>query len=304
MSSADRFVISQAGLEPQPASYPKPPPNRYVPWEQGDRRPERPIYPPPPEPTDQVQVFATAVVLWDRARSSPLSKVVRGDLARLPDGRIFARYRDTLSDGSFAFGYAEFDLERDITTPLPLPTDWAGRLAFRLQEGGGPTFFHELTAPPRGENDKLCDEYPTLAEQLGITRTPVPAALFSTGRIRYPKVLHRSAGLIPELGYWRGLISDHSQGHWGLAGEFQDVAPLTEVELWTADELPIAVQNALAVKTGLGAVRSYYRLPEGAAAVLREHAPWQSQPPPPVIAVLTVLGRGGETLLSVAPLPG
>jgi hypothetical protein len=299
MSSADRFVIPpQRKLEG--AAWV---PDRPTAWEQGTRRPQRPIYPPPPPPTDQVVIYARDVLLCDRRRVSP-GQSWHGDLGILPNGELRARWRVKMNDGTATYGYMLFDPEADIEQPLPAPTDWAGRLAFRLLEAGGATFFHELAAPPPGENDRLIAEFPELAAKIGITRTPAPPSLFELGRIRYPKVLHRSAGLIPALGYWHALVLNHSQGHWGLAGEFQAVGTVSEAEIWMGEELEVAVQNAVAIKTGLGAVRSYYRLPEGAAAVLREHAPWQSPPPPPVIAVLTVLGRGGETLLSVAPLPG
>lgn len=308
-NASDRHVTSQSGIKPEPAVYPappKPPPggapwvaDRPVPWNDGVRKPPSPPrYPKQPPTTDQVQIYATNQLICDRRRLN-LGEVHYGDLAVLPDGRLRCRRLVKMGDGSLVFGYVPFDPDRDIEEPLPPVPDWAARLEGRINQAGGPFAFQVLEPLPPGENDRLCDQFPELASQLGVARTPTPPVLFNLGQTRYRRQIWPRVAVSLEPAFWRGLaLLEHASGRWGYDGSFADVGELSEAMVWTAEELPVATQNALAIRAGVGTVRSRHPLPPEAEAAMREDSEWKYQRP--VVEILSLLGR--QTLMVVAPL--
>jgi hypothetical protein len=267
----------------------------------GPSRAEQPVYPKPPPPGPRVQIYAQNAVLSDRRRLS-LNEIARGELAVLPDGRLRSRRHVRMNDGSIVLAYAAFDPEGDVERPLPSAVDWLARFEAIAASQGGLACFHELGPPAQTERERFAIEFPELAAELGVELPKAPVTLFNCGRCWYRKTLlpNVAIGLAPEA--WRELALRHALGHWGKDGDISEVGELTEVMQWTAEEFPVAVQNAMAIAAGSGAVRSRQELPAWALAQLRERHEWTKQRAG--IQILTVLGRSGgpQTLLTVGPI--
>jgi hypothetical protein len=253
--------------------------------------PPRPVRRTPPPPGPDLAIYETQAILVDRRRWEPLAGLVVGDLAVLPDGRLFARRVIQMADGSGAYAYEQWDLERDVEQPWGAGTDWLYRLESTINHTGGLDSYHILGPPERSSNDKLCDEYPELAADLGKHRDAPPPRLFDVGTtVRYPKLLVRQSGSTVSQGpdYWRDIVvGAHANGIFGLHGAIDDVPPLTPVMRWTAAELPIATQNALAIADRTGAVRSRHLLPGGIEKSLPHHPGYPDRVW--VVDVLTVI---------------
>ncbi len=110
----------------------------------------------------------------------------------------------------------------------------------------------------------------------------------------------------PGESFVRHILSQHANGFFGEDGEL-DATPLSREEHWMInDQASIERQNALAIATGSGPVRSRYRLgPEFdhlfPLAVISDAGGVTVHAPRPVrhLAITTVLSPRGATTIAV-----
>jgi hypothetical protein len=239
-----------------------------------------------------MEVIQMGVVLSRPPKDKP-GRVQVGDVAKLTSGRLVARCRFDVGDGTSAYTCRDYDLgEVPETAPVcAAPTNWDRWIDEEMNRHPGQ--YRQLgprdCERERAEFAKFRAEWPAVASRIAawidFEVSPAPADLFCLGTVLYP---FQSPGV-----NWRGFVDRHAGGEFGAYGKY-DPAPLPEEALWTISEQPIGVANRAAIAAKTGPVRSRFvlgdkRLPQG---VLPQ------RPQLAVVDVLTVLSpRGPRTLM-------
>ena len=188
---------------------------------------------------------------------------LHGDVARLADGRYVARFMYPGIDGTTLLGFRPWERDEDVTKTNAIATDWAGRIRDKMQR------------VPGGWSPLL----PTDKEYEFAHSRP------AFRRWRSPRRLSRSSGPLPP-GRPRSLIQapfNTKTWYGGLAGSVlifgagtslctlaasscahgpYITAAWSDDELWTRDELPVGVQNSIAIATRTGGIQSRFILDE------------------------------------------
>jgi hypothetical protein len=261
----------------------------------------------PDAPTaPQFAIIERGVVLSDRrkAKRDPqrYSKPVVGDVARLSDGRLIARFVRAGSDGTPLWQYIPYDPEVDVSTVyLPAPTDWGERLRSKTEQirGGHHTLLERNEVL---EVQRFRREFPSIAALPGLSgqlEAVVPyqsSRLFEPGSVLYPIA---TEGVSFNTEWWRHWVELHASGDWGVHGHHVDKR-YTDEDLWTRDEMAQNVQNSIACGTRSGACLSRWIL--GEEAQVRWLKPQLSyselgERPTRCVDIITAFLRGGARTL-------
>lgn len=216
---------------------------------------------------------------------------IRGDVARLSDGTLSARWATPLSDGTPATSSAPYDPLADAATVRlgARPFDGAAFIAAQLESKLGG--YHSL-GPDADEQEviRFRKEWPHVADRLCLDGPLLSFRLFDPGPVSYPK----GPGA-PD--FWRAFIERHCSGDHGRNGEY-DSKPLAADQEWTIDSQPVDVQNRAAIASRSGVVRSRFEI---AADEQPHFAKATGSSRRVVVDVLTVMGRSGpRTLCTLA----
>jgi hypothetical protein len=248
----------------------------------------------PPEPPVDMRMVARNAVLRHKAKSEPLTPILRGDVAWVGQ-KLMARaewgpatlYAELALDADLNFQYEpEFPRDHDLVGGAII-VDWS-----RAARGGAPSDppgqWHPFdpTTPEDRQIARFIADYRIVASMLGI----VP---LSTYQRFQPGPIVRQAKLPPGVEIpWARLLNDHCCGIYGVHGESSD-APLTAGELFALGFQPIGRQNDHAMQTRYGAVRSSFILPDAVQAQFPALPPYQT-PIRRTVAILTVLEGGSS----------
>jgi hypothetical protein len=218
--------------------------------------------PEPTEPTGAFQILHRGIVLCDTRQegtrhANPHGYIYKGDVARLSDGRLMARWAYT-EPGHEMVWYALWAGPRvDPTTVLPQPPrNPRNVIKDTLTSWQGDVNILEVTREPK-DRQEFRGRFPTVAEAIGLGPwEPPKGRRFDPGAVRWKK---------GRLGHEeiQRYIDDHCAGHWGLAGQF--ATPFSvwpDEEAFTLHEKPDYIRSSLAVHEGRGVVLSRWILPD------------------------------------------
>lgn len=182
-----------------------------------------------------------------------------GDVARLSDGRHIARFSYAGCDGTTLWGYGDWSEDQDVTISRYGATDWAHRLrALATRIDAVPLQPCEKAL----EYQRMLAQFPVLAQsesvraEFGAAAVP-KTQLFPPGSVNYPLQIRGGGGWAPA--WWRRYAELHCAGEWGVHSRFV-AAQWTPDELWSRGELPMHVQNSIAIATRTGAIVSRFKL--------------------------------------------
>jgi hypothetical protein len=217
------------------------------------------------------------VVLQDNRKRNPQSRPVVGDVARLDDGRVVARYRIDFQDGTSATACGDYALDDDPPTlrNVATPTNWTQWMGCEIEKAQG--LYRQL-----GPNDFVPADsiefasfrktYPHVAAFVHLPTSAPRSPLFDVGPVQIPWHWH-------DLD-WRQLLHRHDSGDFGIYGKYDD-APLSEEEVFTLSKQPVLTVNKATIAARSGPVRSRYHLSQYR-----------------IVSVLTMLSpRGARTLM-------
>jgi len=218
----------------------------------------------------------------------PDGVLIRGDVARLADGRFFARWSHPGPAGPVTW-YAPWSALTDPTTAACTPpVDYRQRIKETLGRWGEFNILAQSVDPT--DLERFRKDYPTVATMLGLELSPTPWRRFQPGPVRWQRGRFSDADI-------RVLIDAHSAGDWGVLGEYNEVQLSLEDE-WTLHERPVDVQSSVAVDRNSGVVLSRWVLPidEQSRCARPAWLPDRKFH----LDIITVLGRGGpETIVTL-----
>jgi hypothetical protein len=225
-----------------------------------------------------MELLRTSIMLQDNRKRDPGSRPVVGDVARLDNGRVVARFRIDFEDGTSAWACGDYSLNEDppALRNAATPKCWSRWMAGEIEKGQGR--YRELGPRDFVPADELeyaafRGAYPHVAAFLRLPTSAPRSPLFDVGRVQIS--LH---GLDID---WRQLLRTHDSGGFGIYGKYDDV-PLTEAEVFTLAEQPVITVNKAAIAAKSGPIRSRFNLPACR-----------------VVTVVTVLSpRGARTLMT------
>jgi hypothetical protein len=239
------------------------------------------------------EILYRGVTLADTRRTSPLAKVVSGDIARLSSGRMVARAHFT--DG---FAYETFDPMMGCDFGAR-PTSWESRFQRDIETLQSPSGVRILAPTSFAlECAEFRSKYPGISSRLGLEASR-PDQIFDPGPTSYP--INPPHGIVCVDQIWK-YLDQHAAGNWGNHGRM-DFTPLTEEELWCIDMLDTNRRNAASVLTGSGPIQSEYTLPDELQSQYRtslQIQPWRKESG--VLKIWT-LARGGQnkTIVKIGP---
>jgi hypothetical protein len=187
-----------------------------------------------------------------------------GATARLANGRMVARSVSHDVAGSVMLNYGAYD--PNVPQTFMTPSEWRPDTfyAAKLAEVDRDPGVHEVKPLPVDPLiTKFVQEYPPVAEFIGLTTTEELRGLFQTGKFVVPKWCIDRLDSKPArdgLDGWRHLNGLHRSGNHGFFGTHDAANQLSYEEWFMLGTLPIAKQNAAAIASQHGAVRSSYEV--------------------------------------------
>jgi hypothetical protein len=190
---------------------------------------------------------------------NPEKKVtVRGDVARLGDGRLIGRSKSFDVVGNHLFSYGLWDPHARRAAMIP-SRDTVADLTKIVERVEIKLGVHALShKPPLTALEKFVAEVgpdgASMARAAGLTMPTHVSFLFDPGTVRYQK---------QGIANVRQIFERHVTGDWGGTGGIGgngtwNSAFLTEEERWLIHSLPVGRQNDHCVQTGRGIIRSQY----------------------------------------------
>lgn len=203
------------------------------------------------------ELLSENTALSSRRSSTDPTKIhhIRGDLARLSDGRLMSRTRSVDKAGNQLLSYGLYDPDQNRVEigAAPDPVAALDRIADHLEQKQGLlTLSHR---PEPGPEDRFIADYGPLGaailEKLNLAPQVMPTFLFGPGLTRYP-----NQGIAGGAARVRELFFRHAVGNYGDS-QF-NATPLTIEERWCLGMLTAARQSDHAIQTGRGIVRSLH----------------------------------------------
>jgi hypothetical protein len=180
-----------------------------------------------------------------------------GDVARLEDGRLFARWEAAGEGGPVTVCREWREGEDPVTAYAPIPQDW-----WQFQREQKEKFAagsHRATLPDvlrdqDSEVARFVREWPVVSSMLELTAPgDAPPALVDPSEIFYPRDC--------PMPQWRDYMARHVAGDLGSYGVVPAEPIADPSTIWTIPLQPAAVQARHAIDTGRGVIRSRHLPP-------------------------------------------
>jgi hypothetical protein len=238
------------------------------------------------------EIIHRDIVLSARVPGDGKRFPVTGNVARLADGRLRARYFFTMCDGDRAAAVSPWS-EGDGTAQqlCSAPCDWRARIRSLVRDTAQWATLNPV--PEDSEIESFRRAWPKISDHIGLSPTLPPFRFFSAGRITVTTAA--PPAMFPQERWWE-FIDRHCGGDFGDYGTYDEV-PVTDETIWTIAEQPVSIQNSAAISSGAGTVISQYMLPDADQPkfVRPEFAPYRAM----ALQIVTVLGRGPETMMHI-----
>jgi hypothetical protein len=216
-----------------------------------------------------------------------------GDVARLEDGRLFARWEAAGEGGPVTVCREWSEGEDPVTVYKPIPQDWWGWQREKKEQfaaGSHRTTLNDVCRDEDSEVARFCRKWPVVSSMLELAVPgDWPASLVDPGEIIYPRDLP-----IPR---WREFLRRHASGDLGSYG-LVAAEPITDPStLWTMPQQPISVQARHCVDSGKGVVRSRH-LPTPSEQLAWQKVPYYENAAR-TIDITTVYAAAKRTLVTL-----
>ena len=266
-------------------------------------------------------------------RSNPLMSVIRGDVVQLPDGRRIARYeggtavyyKELAEDVDFD-GYGKRHAEGQhranqiqamMTETLGAGKPYLGQLPQEVAQFDwniidGTTGIDPIASvsgvvrampdrwrpfdtstPEDRELASFVGQFPYVSQRLGLEATTT-TRLFSPGRVWQPVNAPSQA-----VDGWKQYLDRHTGGDHGEHGQY-DPEPVSAADRWSIGLCDQTTQNRYAIQSGIGIVRSVFRIPRHLQGYVDQRLMYGHQRRVATVEVTTGLyGGNAETMFAI-----
>jgi hypothetical protein len=257
------------------------------------------VIPPPKKPREFTIIMTAGFVEheheWRQRQNTGGVQCKRlwGQIAFCPSRNSFiARWPDSPPYAYGTFSVEEQRIVEFIAAPK-LPVEEFKAIENNMPAG---TLALDLQTDDERHAARLCNMLGSLGPRIGIwtdgkwTRLGEllngPPTMFNLGTIAIPK---NQAVLVP----WQDYCRRHAAGDFGLNGKYATAVPTPE-QRWLLPLEKVALQNATAIDSFNGSVKSQFELPAHVGSQLAKE-PWR---PWPVVHCMTIIAT--KTLLWIA----